>query len=312
MEVKPKIDKLIENVERVFVGRREVVNLALNALFSGGHLLIDDIPGVGKTTLAKALAGSIGGVSKRIQFTPDLLPTDITGVNIYLHQKNSFEFHPGPVFTNILLADEINRATPRAQSSLLEAMEEAQVSVDGAVYKLSPPFMVIATQNPVEIQGTFPLPEAQLDRFMISLSIGYPSREDELKILDDRGGGEPMNNIHPVISLEEVGAVKDAARSVRFDNSVKQYVIDISEATRRRDEILIGASPRASLSLMYTARTRALFQGRDFVTPEDVKSMAPPTLAHRLILRHSTRLNIERNHAMMEALLDEVPVPRPG
>jgi len=311
MNVKEIVDRLRENIEGVFVGRRDVVDMSLIALFSGGHLLIDDLPGVGKTTLAKAIAFSIGGKSKRIQFTPDLLPTDITGVNIYLHQTNEFDFHPGPLFTNILLADEINRATPRAQSSLLEAMEESQVSVDGQLYRLDPPFMVIATQNPVEIQGTFPLPEAQLDRFMISLSIGYPGRDFEMRILEERRAGEPLENIKPVMELEEVERIKEHARQVRIDDSVKQYIIDISEATRNRDEIMIGASPRASLCLMYTSRTRAMFEGRDFVTPDDVKAVAPNTLAHRLIIRHSTRLNIERNRGVVEALLGEVPVPRP-
>jgi MoxR-like ATPase len=311
-EINEKIEKLIYNVERVFVGKRETVEVAVNALFSGGHLLIVDLPGVGKTTLAKAVAKSIEGVSKRVQFTPDLLPTDITGVNIYLHEKSSFEFHPGPVFTNILLADEINRATPRVQSSLLEAMEEFQVSVDGSTYPLAQPFMVIATQNPVEIQGTFPLPEAQLDRFLISAVIGYPSRDEERRIMEGRSESDPLDTLAPVMTLADVEQVKKAARAVLISEPVKRYILDISEATRRRDGILIGASPRASLALMRTARTRALISGRSFATPDDVKSLAPSTLAHRFILRGATRLNLDANRAALAAILDEIPVPRPG
>lgn len=311
MQIKEKINQLFNSIETVFVGKKEVVELALNALFSGGHLLINDLPGVGKTTLAKAIAGSIGGDSKRIQFTPDLLPTDISGVNVYIHQTNCFNFHPGPIFTNILLADEINRATPRAQSSLLEAMEETQVSVDGKTYKLQQPFMVIATQNPVEIQGTFPLPEAQLDRFIISLAIGYPTREEESRILEDRAVSDPLDSISVVMELAEVMEIRKAVKAIRIDESVKQYILDITEASRKRDEILIGASPRASIALMNTSRAQALFQGRDFVTPDDVKSLAPSTLAHRLILRQSTRLNIERNAETVKDILNQVPVPRP-
>lgn len=307
-----KIQKLIGNIERAFVGPRETAELSVNALFSGGHLLIIDLPGVGKTTLAKAIGRSINGDAKRVQFTPDLLPTDITGVNIYVHEKNCFDFHPGPIFTNILLADEINRATPRAQSSLLEAMEEAQVSTDGTTRRLAQPFMVIATQNPIEIQGTFPLPEAQLDRFLISVSIGYPSRERETRIMEDRMQSDPLESLLPVIELSEVEELKKEIRSVHVSDTIKQYIMDITGATRRRDDILIGASPRATLSLMTTARTRAALLGRDFVTPDDVKTLAPPTLAHRLILRNATRLNLDLNRSAVLALLDEIPAPRPG
>jgi MoxR-like ATPase len=310
-EATEKIRKLIENIESAFVGRRETVESAVNALISGGHLLIIDLPGVGKTTLAKAIALSIDGISRRVQFTPDLLPTDITGVNIYIHEKCSFAFHKGPVFTNVLLADEINRATPRVQSSLLEAMEEGQVSVDGATYKLSQPFIVIATQNPVEIQGTFPLPEAQLDRFLISAVIGYPSRDRELLIMEGRATAEPLDSLQPVMKLDEIERIKEAARAVHISEPVKQYILDITAATRRRDGITLGASPRASLSLMRTARTHALISGREFVTPEDVKSLAQPTLAHRLILRGATRLNLDNNRAALDSILSEIPVPRP-
>ncbi len=306
-----KLNELINSVEKVFVGKRETVELALNAMFSGGHLLVNDLPGVGKTTLAKAIARSVGGATKRVQFTPDLLPTDITGVNIYIHEKNEFRFHPGPVFANILLADEINRATPRAQSSLLEAMEEFQVSVDGTIHKLPMPFMVIATQNPVEIQGTFPLPEAQLDRFLISLSIGYPTTGEELKILDSRSGEDPLDNVDAVLTLDEVKELKQIVRTIRVDDSIKDYIVRISEATRDRDDILIGASPRASLALMMASRTKALFDGKEYVTPEDIKAIAPYVLGHRLILRHAARLDLEKNRNVVRVILDEVAAPRP-
>ncbi len=311
-EINGKIDKLFGNIEKVFVGKRETVLMVACALFGGGHLLIVDLPGVGKTTLAKALARSIDGLSKRIQFTPDLLPTDITGVNIYIHEKSAFDFHPGPVFTNVLLADEINRATPRVQSSLLEAMEECQVSVDGTTYILSQPFMVIATQNPIEIQGTFPLPEAQLDRFLISTTIGYPSPEEERRIMDVHAETDSQDSLAPVMSLVEVEQVKAAARRIHIGEPVKKYILDIISATRRADGILIGASPRASLALARTARVFALFADRDFVTPDDVKTLAPPTLAHRLILRGATRMNLESNRAAVAAILEQIPVPRPG
>lgn len=306
-----KLKKLIDNIESVFVGKRETVEAAVNALISSGHLLIVDLPGVGKTTLAKALALSIDGISRRIQFTPDLLPTDITGVNIYLHDKCSFEFHKGPVFTNVLLADEINRATPRVQSSLLEAMEEFQVSVDGSTYKLAQPFMVIATQNPVEIQGTFPLPEAQLDRFLISAVIGYPTREQEQRIMEGRAAAEPLDSLRPVITIGDIEHIKESVRAVHISEPVKQYILDITAETRKGDGIIIGASPRASLALMRTARANALISGRDFATPEDVKALAKPTLAHRLILRGATRLNLENSRAALDAILNEIPVPRP-
>ena len=298
-----KINRLIENIERVFVGERTAVELALTALIAGGHLLIVDLPGLGKTTLAKAVARSIHGVTRRLQFTPDLLPSDVTGVNIYIHETGSFRFHPGPVFTNILLADEINRATPRAQSSLLEAMEEGNVSVDGVTHHLDDPFMVIATQNPIEVQGTFPLPEAQLDRFLISLSIGYPTREQENRIISERASADPLESLAPVLDLDDVKNLKTQCRDTHIDTAVRNYILNIAEATRRRDEFMLGASPRASLSLMRAAQARALLQGRDFVTPEDVKILAGPVLAHRIMLRTATRLNLENNSAVVAAIL---------
>ncbi|MEW5945821.1 MAG: MoxR family ATPase [bacterium] len=308
-ETRERIEKLFENVEKVFVGNRGVVELAVNALFSGGHLLIIDLPGLGKTTLAKAIGGSISGKSARIQFTPDLLPSDVTGVNVYFHRESRFEFHPGPVFTNILLADEINRATPRTQASLLEAMEEAQVSVDGATHPLRQPFMVIATQNPIEVHGTFPLPEAQLDRFLLSLTIGYPGREDEDRIIRERSGSDPAKRLQPVMTLEEVEEIKRRRGEVHVDRAIREYIIAVCGETRRRDDILLGASPRASLDLLHASQTRALFEGRDFVTPEDVKKTAVPVLAHRLVLRGSPRMNLPRNSDAVKAALDAVPLP---
>ena len=309
-ETQSAIQKIVDNIERVFVGGREVTELALNTLFSGGHLLITDLPGVGKTTLAKALGRSVQGASTRLQFTPDLLPSDVTGVNIYLHEKGGFEFHRGPVFTNILLADEINRATPRTQSALLEAMEEGRVSVDGVTHELEQPFMVIATQNPVEVQGTFPLPEAQLDRFLMSVTIGYPTREQELRIMGDRVGADPMHALAPVLSLDDVLRIREQCGEVHADDAVRDYILRIVESTRNREEILLGASPRASLALMRAAQTRAAFQGRDFITPEDVKTLAPNVLAHRLLLRAATRLNLPNNIAVLRNVLAEVPVPK--
>lgn len=308
--ISESIEKLIGNIEKVFVGNRRTIELSLNALFSGGHLLIVDLPGVGKTTLAKALGRSISGASARLQFTPDLLPSDITGINIYLHEKSSFEFHPGPVFTNILLADEINRATPRTQSSLLEAMEENQVSTDGVTRPLDDPFMVIATQNPIEVQGTFPLPEAQLDRFLISISIGYPTREQESRIIADRAATDPLVSLQHVLDLDSVREIKNGCRAVYVHPSVEEYILNIVESTRRRDEILLGASPRASLALMRAAQTRAAFLSRDFITPDDVKNIAVNVLAHRIILRSATRLNLVNNAAVVTAILSEIPVPK--
>lgn len=310
-EAAQAIGKMIENVEKVFVGKREVVELAVNALFSGGHLLIDDLPGVGKTTLAKALAKSIGGATKRVQFTPDLLPSDITGVNIYVHEKSEFVFHPGPVFTNIFLADEINRATPRSQSCLLEAMEERQISVDGKIYRLGSAFIVVATQNPVEIHGTFPLPEAQLDRFMISLSIGYPSIENEIQIMDRKAKSDPLDSLETVLTIKDVEMVKRAAKEVTVSEVLKRYIVAIITETRKRDDIHIGTSPRASVALMATVRTNALMRGRNYVIPDDIKALAVPTLSHRIILMNSTRIDLERNRNVIRSILDKLPAPRP-
>jgi len=303
------VESLIANIEMVFAGGRDTVELAAIALFSQGHLLIVDLPGVGKTTLAKALSRSIGGTARRVQFTPDLLPSDITGVTIYRHEKDAFEFHPGPVFCNVLLADEINRATPRTQSSLLEAMEESQVSVDGSTYPLEAPFMVIATQNPVEVQGTFPLPEAQLDRFLISISMGYPSREQETRIMRDRAAADPLDALAPVLTVAQALDIANRARQTHVSPAVMNYILDIVNATRRSEEILLGASPRASLALMRAAQTRALFRGREFVTPEDIKALAAPVLAHRVILRAATRLNLNNNQAVISGILSRMTVP---
>jgi len=282
-ELHEKIQLLHENIEKVIIGKSEVVRLVLVGLFAEGHILIDDVPGVGKTTLARALARSIRSTFRRIQFTPDMLPTDILGVPIYNAQQDRFVFKPGPVFANVVLADEINRTTPRTQSSLLEAMNEFQVSMDGATYPLPRPFIVLATQNPHEREGTFPLPESQLDRFLMRVEIGYPSREDERRVLAAQRIAHPLESLEPVLEGGEVLAIQEAVRHVRVEESVAEYVLDIVSATREDEALEIGVSPRGGLSLSRAAQALALIEGRDYCLPDDVKRLAVPVLAHRVI-----------------------------
>jgi MoxR-like ATPase len=302
-----------DNVERVVVGKRHEIELALAALLARGHILIEDVPGVGKTVLAKALARSFGGTYKRIQFTPDLLPSDVTGVSIYNQRSVQFEFRPGPVFANVVLADEINRATPKTQSSLLEAMEERQVSADGQTYVLAEPFVVLATQNPIEYEGTFPLPEAQLDRFLIRIALGYPGRADELRILDQSSqaadGRHPVEALPQVVDLADLRLLQVAARAVYVDAHVRDYVVSIVSATREHPEIYLGASPRGSLALFHMAQAWALLRGRDYVLPDDVKSLAEATLAHRLILAPGTRVKNVSSRTIVAELLARLAVP---
>lgn len=301
-----------DNVERVIVGKRPEIELALAALLARGHILIEDVPGVGKTVLAKALARSIGGVFRRIQFTPDLLPSDVTGVSIYNQQSGQLEFRPGPVFGNVILADEINRASPKTQSALLEAMEERQVSADGRTYELEEPFLVMATQNPIEYEGTFPLPEAQLDRFLIRIALGYPSRADELQILaqsTETGGRHAVESLSQVVGLPELRQLQAAARDIYVDALVREYVVTIVAATRDHPEVYLGASPRGSLALLHLAQARALLRGRDFVLPDDVKDLAQATLAHRLILAPGVRLKNVSAGTIVAELLARLPVP---
>ncbi|HUT35353.1 MAG TPA: MoxR family ATPase [Planctomycetota bacterium] len=276
---------LQRNIETVFIGKPEAVRLVLVGLFAGGHILIEDVPGVGKTTLARALARSIRSSFRRIQFTPDLLPTDILGVPIYNAAEDRFIFKPGPIFANVVLADEINRTTPRTQSSLLEAMNEFQVSVDGATHALPRPFIVLATQNPHEFEGTFPLPESQLDRFLMRIEIGYPSRADERRVLFTQRLANPLDTLEPVLDGDEVVALQDAVREVRVDDSISDYVLEIVSRTREASELEIGVSPRGALSLSRAAQALALVEGRDYVLPDDVKRLAVAVLAHRVIRR---------------------------
>lgn len=305
-ELSDKAQALVKNINSVLVGQAQAVRLAVIAFLSGGHVLIEDVPGVGKTLLAKSLAGSVQAGFKRIQCTPDLLPSDICGVSIFESKESTFRFIPGPIFTNILLADEINRATPRTQSSLLEAMEENQVTTDGATRKLPELFFVIATENPIEYHGTFPLPEAQLDRFMLSLSLGYPKVEQEVEILD-KTLDEHAFLVEAILSEDDVLAARQAIKAVYVDPSVKRYIVHIVQSTRKYPAIVLGVSPRGSQLLMRAAQAAAFLDGRNFVKPEDVKSLAPYVLGHRVIPK--IRDNRVSHAELIERVLEQVPVP---
>jgi MoxR-like ATPase len=297
------------NIEMVIQGKRDVVDRIVLSLLAGGHVLIEDVPGVGKTLLAKSLARSIHCSFQRIQFTPDLLPSDVTGVSVWDRERNGFVFRPGPVFSNIVLGDEINRASPKTQAALLEAMEERQVTVDGVTRTLEPPFMVIATQNPIEHEGTYPLPEAQLDRFMMRVVMGYPSRAKELEILDTHGIRSTFEDLQPVVTQEDVVQMRDIASRVYVSDPVKEYLVDAVEATRDDPDLLLGASPRATLFLQRVARTRAAVEGRHYVTPDDVKAMLRPVLTHRLILRPEAQMRGSDLGEIVDGIAQGVPVP---
>ncbi len=301
-------ESIVGNIATVVHGKREAIEFSVMAMLAEGHLLIEDVPGVGKTSLAKALAGSIDCTWKRIQFTPDLLPTDLVGVSVYERSSEQFRFQPGPLFANIVLADEINRASPKTQSALLESMEERQVTADGTTHRLPPPFMVIATQNPVEQEGTYRLPESQLDRFLLRISLGYPGRTAEMAILDNLGAADTLRELQPVVSSEEVLAMVRSVREVYLASALKSYMIDISEASRRHTSIELGLSPRATLQLSAAARAYAAARGRNYATPDDVKSVAVPALAHRLVLRADRGARMSAADAIGEVLA-EVPVP---
>lgn len=307
-EIKALADALRANIAKVVVGKEDVVDKVLAALLAGGHVLLEDVPGTGKTLLSRALAASMDGRFSRIQFTPDLLPADVTGMAVFSPKSENFTFKPGPIFANIVLADEINRATPRAQSAMLECMEEKQVSSDGTTYPLPAPFFVIATQNPVETQGTFPLPEAQLDRFMVQLSMGYPTREEQTAILQRFMQESPQESLRPVANAEQIAQAQKAARSVRVAPELLDYIGALCEKTRALDDALLGASPRAALALMRVSQSLAAIRGRDYVTPEDIKTMAEPVLAHRLILRTAYGRRGRAAEAVGEVLAS-VPVP---
>lgn len=304
-----KARALEENIQRVIVGKRQAIRLSLVPLLCRSHLLLEDVPGVGKTTLAKALARSIAGTFRRVQFTPDLLPLDITGSYIFNQRTQEFEFKQGPVFTNVLLADEINRATPRTQSSLLECMEEFQVSLDGRTHRLPEVFFVVATQNPVEQTGTFPLPETQLDRFMLRLRLGYPSETEEVQIFDRQAERHPIESLQPVLELHEVLQLREAVQRVFVHPSVKEYIARIVRATRESPEILMGASPRGTLALIRAAQAYAFLSGQEFVTPDVVKTVAPAVLAHRLILKPQAMLRGSSGSDVVRSILSTLEVP---
>ncbi len=305
-------ERVVENVEQVIVGKHYEVQLALIALICRGHLLIEDVPGVGKTTLAKSLARSLGCTFKRMQFTPDLLPSDVTGVSIYNQKSAEFEFRPGPVMAQIVLADEVNRATPKTQSALLEAMEENQITVDGVTRALPVPFLVMATQNPIEYEGTFPLPEAQLDRFMMRLSLGYPSAADELVVLTAQQQTHPLDSLDQVVSLEDLLQLQQEVRGVYVDRLVSEYIVAVVTATREHQEVYLGASPRGSLALYRASQARAMMYGRDYVIPDDVKELGEPTLAHRLIVSPAARIRNVDPRQIIEEIVEAVPVPGAG
>jgi MoxR-like ATPase len=311
------LDELVETahhvgeaVESVIEGKSGAVRLALTVLLAEGHVLIEDVPGVGKTMLAKALAKSTGCSVRRIQFTPDLLPSDITGVSAYNQERREFEFKPGPVFANLVVGDEINRASPKTQSALLECMQEHQVTVDGQTYPLSPPFMVIATQNPIEMEGTYPLPEAQRDRFTARISMGYPSPESELAMLDAHGSSSPLDTLEPVARAEDLRDLIIAVRAVHVADALKQYVISLATATRSSPELRLGASPRATLHLLRASRARAALDGRDFVIPDDVQALALPVLAHRLLPSAEALVTRRSPEQVLAAIVDQVPLPQ--
>jgi MoxR-like ATPase len=301
--------QVIANVERVIFGKHREVELALIALLCQGHVLIEDVPGVGKTMLARAFAKSLGCTFRRIQFTPDMLPTDVTGTSIFNQQSREFEFRPGPIIAQVVLTDEINRATPKTQSALLEAMEERQVTVDGVTYAMPQPFLVLATQNPIEYEGTFPLPEAQLDRFMMRIHLGYPAPDQEVQMLDSQQRVHPIEQIQQVIGAPELLEAQRTVKEVYVDRLIKEYIVAVVEATRRHPDVYLGASPRGSLALVKTAQVKAAIRGRDFVSPDDIKDLADPTLAHRVILSPAARLKHVDARAIVNEIVNSVPVP---
>lgn len=307
--IQASANRVRENVGRVIVGKQVVVDLALVALLCEGHILFEDVPGIGKTTLAKALARSLGCTFRRIQFTPDLLPGDVTGLSIYNQKTLEFEYRPGPIMAQIVLADEINRATPRTQSALLEAMQEHQITVDGATKLLPRPFLVLATQNPIELEGTFPLPEAQVDRFFVKLNLGYPTEEEESLILLRSERAEPLETLESVVAASDISGLQTVVRQVRVEVSVREYIVALVRATRRHDAVELGASPRGSLYLYHGAQALAALRGRDFVLPDDVKYLARPILTHRLIIGAQTRLRGRGAEQIMKEIVDSVPVP---
>jgi len=302
-------ERLRDNIQKVIVGKSDVIDLALIAILCEGHLLLEDVPGTGKTTLAKTIAASLGCSFRRVQFTPDLLPSDLTGIYYFNQKAQEFEFRPGPIMAQILLADEINRATPRTQSALLEAMQERQVTVDIATHSLPRPFLVMATQNPIELEGTFPLPEAQLDRFLMKVALGYPDEDNENTMLLRFERDDPLETIQSVIGPDDILAMQTEIRTTRVENSVRRYIVNVCRATRLHEEIALGASPRATMALYHTCQARAAIKGRDFVIPDDVKQMAPFVLTHRLVVNPQIRLRGREPEDVIRDIVNTVPVP---
>jgi len=302
-------DRIISNVEKVIVGKRPALELAATCLLCQGHLLIEDVPGVGKTMLARSLARSLDSSFNRLQFTPDMLPSDVTGVSIFNQESRQFEFRPGPIMAQVVLADEINRATPKTQAALLEAMEERQVTVDGVTHTLPRPFMVLATQNPIEYEGTFPLPEAQLDRFLLKLKLGYPTKGDEARVLENQQFKHPFEDLKAAVSVDELFQAQEQVRAIYVAQQVKDYIVDLAIYTRNHAEVYLGASPRGSLALFRSAQARAAMEGRDYVLPDDVKALASSALAHRVILGPAARLRDVTSESIVQDILKKVPVP---
>ncbi|WIG58605.1 MAG: MoxR-like ATPase [Ktedonobacterales bacterium] len=302
-------ERVIENIERVIIGKHEAVRLTLIAVLCGGHVLIEDVPGVGKTVLAKSIARSIGCTFKRIQFTPDLLPSDVTGVSMYNQRAGEFEYRPGPIMSQFVLADEINRATPKTQSALLEAMEEQQVTVDGVTHLLPAPFIVMATQNPIEYEGTFPLPEAQLDRFLLNISMGYPSPADEVTIMDRQQRSHPIDSLEQILSEEDLRVMQAQVREMRIEKEIREYIVSIVAATRQHQQVYLGASPRGSLGLFHASQAMAALRGGDFVKADDVKALVKPVLSHRIIVAPAARVRGVTPATILDEVLGLVPVP---
>ncbi len=302
-------NRIVENVERVIVGKRQAVQLTTLGLLAQGHMLIEDVPGVGKTVMAKSLAKSGGCEFQRIQFTPDMLPSDVTGVSVFNQKTLEFEFRPGPIFAQIVLVDEINRATPKTQSSLLEAMEEKQVTVDGRTYPLGQPFMVLATQNPIEYEGTFPLPEAQLDRFLLRIHLGYASRDEEIEVLERQQRTHPLESIDQVVSLEELQEIQASIKDIYVDDRVKEYIVDLVRETREHPDVYLGSSSRGALALYRLGQARAALLGRDYVLPDDVKALAASVLGHRIIVGPAARIRDVEPDEIVDNILNKVPVP---
>jgi MoxR-like ATPase len=312
MEIAEIADRIRQNVQKVIVGKGEVIDQVLVAVLCEGHVLLEDVPGIGKTTLARAMAASLGATFRRIQFTPDLLPSDVTGLNWFNQKKQEFEFRPGPIMSQVVLADEINRATPRTQSALLEAMQERQVTVDGVTHLQPRPFLVLATQNPVELEGTFPLPEAQIDRFLLRVEIGYPDEAEENRILERFRTSEPLEKLEAVTSPEEISGHIDARKAIRVEDSVRNYIVQVARATRNHPEVDLGASPRATLGLYQSAQAWAAIQGRSYVLPDDVKAMGPCVITHRLMISPQAQLRGRQPEELVSDIIDSVPVPVEG